>query len=183
MRVGSLAIAGECVFLTKVARHCVVVTDLRGLETRAWGSWGAAPGEFTDPRGIAVANGVVFVSDKHRIQAFRKDGRFLRTWGEYGSAASQFNDPGQLALSPYSLFVMDDLNERVQAFTHEGTFLFLVSTRNQGRWLCSLAVSDNELFTVTHERNVHVWDAQDGTFLRRFCVQGSGNTCVSLGEL
>lgn len=60
---------------------------------KAWGEKGSSPGQFSDPTGIAVANGQVFVADSRngRIQVFDLDGNFKRQFGRPGK------DPGELA--------------------------------------------------------------------------------------
>lgn len=47
-----------------------------------WGTAGSAEGQFSDPSGIAVGGGYVFVTDtgNGRIQVFDLDGTFVRQW-------------------------------------------------------------------------------------------------------
>jgi len=49
---------------------------------RSWGGPGSAPGQFSDPNGIAVAGDRVYVADSrnHRIQVFTRDGELVEQW-------------------------------------------------------------------------------------------------------
>jgi len=94
---------------------------------RLWGTQGSGPGQFQDPRGIAVGpEGRVYVADggNHRIQVFDTEGNFLRQWGGQGSAPGQFQEPWGLAVSPDGeVYVADTWNHRIQVFDSEGNFL------------------------------------------------------------
>ena len=70
---------------------------------RRWGSGGEGPGQFRDPRGVAVSSGgdiVVCDYGNHRVQpVFRSDGTFVRAWGSRGRAPGQFVHPSSVAVS------------------------------------------------------------------------------------
>jgi tripartite motif-containing protein 71 len=91
-----------------------------GTSTRA----GTAPGEFSDPAGIAVdAAGNVLVSEygNHRIQKFTADGTPLAQWGSYGTAPGQFAHPRGIAVaSTGEVYVADTNNLRVQVLSAAG---------------------------------------------------------------
>jgi len=101
-------------------------------------STGSGPGEFWEPRGVAIdSEGNVYVAEKlnHRIQKLGPDGRFLAFWGKnggagggdvaIGSADGEFNLPYDVAVdSRDRVYVTDTSNTRNQAFDSTGRFLF-----------------------------------------------------------
>ena len=89
---------------------------------------GAAEATFDGPADVVVApNGDIFVADGHgnnRVVKFSKDGAFLKAWGTKGTGPGQFDEPHCLALdSTGRLFVGDRLNQRIQIFDQDGTYL------------------------------------------------------------
>jgi DNA-binding beta-propeller fold protein YncE/uncharacterized membrane protein len=101
----------------------------------AWGAAGTEPGNFQQPRGIAVApDGSVYVADtgNHRIQHFSADGGLITAWGSFSGAAAgtsgapegTFNEPWGIAVGPDgSVYVADTWNYRIQKFSADGTFI------------------------------------------------------------
>ena len=89
----------------------------------AWGGKGNAPGQFSDPTGIAVAGGEVFVSDSRngRIQVFDLDGHFKRQFGAPGKEPGQLGRPMNLRIHGNELYVAEYFNDRVQIFALDGT--------------------------------------------------------------
>jgi DNA-binding beta-propeller fold protein YncE len=98
------------------------------------GTRGLGNGEFNNPRGVAVdRGGNIYVADKNnnRIQKLDAAGRFLTTWGRNGGDGSSGTGNGEFR-APYSVsvdrsgivYVADTANNRVQAFTANGAFLF-----------------------------------------------------------
>lgn len=92
-----------------------------------WGGKGTAPGQFEEPRGLAIdATGNLYVVDSknNRIQKLAPDGKPLLTWGREGQGAGEFKDPCGIAVGPDgSVYVADTWNHRVQKFDANGKFL------------------------------------------------------------
>ncbi len=97
------------------------------------GSVGVNPGQFTAPRGVAVAqDGSVYVADSrnNRVQHLTADGQVLQTWGTFADIAKgaapggTFYEPWGIAVGPDgSVYVTDTWNHRVQKFTAGGQFV------------------------------------------------------------
>jgi DNA-binding beta-propeller fold protein YncE len=98
------------------------------------GVGGIGPDVFDQPTGVAIApNGDVFVSDGHsgnrsksaRVVKYSADGRFIKTWGRMGPGPGEFRDPHDLYVggSKGHVYVADRLNNRIQVFDQEGTFV------------------------------------------------------------
>ena len=91
------------------------------------GEEGDAPGQYKEPRGIAVDNrGTLYVADfrNYRIQKFDSKGFFITSWGEEGNYPGQFNDPCGVAVDREGhVYVADTFNHRVQVFDANGKFL------------------------------------------------------------
>ena len=93
---------------------------------RTFGEPGSAPGQFAEPRGIAVdAHGSVYVADtkNHRIQVFDGTGRFLRSMGAKGNGDGQLNEPNGVAVDENGdVWVADTWNNRIVQFAADGRF-------------------------------------------------------------
>lgn len=91
------------------------------------GGEGAGPGEYNEPRGIAMdASGNVYIADfrNYRIQKFDQTGLFIAAWGEEGDYPGQFKDPcGVASGGGGRVYVADTFNNRVQVFDGKGKYL------------------------------------------------------------
>ena len=94
---------------------------------RVLGEPGSAPGQFSEPRGLAAdPRGNLYVADtkNNRIQVFDNEGKFVRSFGSAGSGDGQLKEPGGVALdSDGSLIVADTWNHRIARFGADGTWL------------------------------------------------------------
>jgi DNA-binding beta-propeller fold protein YncE len=99
---------------------------------------GSGPGQFTEPRGIAIdtQSSKVFVADtgNHRIQVFNQTGLFLFEWGSQGSGPGQFEEPSAIAIDSTNskVYVADTGNHRIQVFNQTGLFLFEWGSQGNG---------------------------------------------------
>jgi len=103
-----------------------------------FGSEGTEPGQFQNPRGVAVGpdpstgsgqGGFVYVADSgnHRIQKFTAAGEFVATWGQQSAIETEaglpqgFNEPWDVAVaSDGAIYVADTWNHRIQKLDAEG---------------------------------------------------------------
>jgi len=126
-----------------------------------WGEKGTGPGQFNEPRGIAVdSGGIVFVVDSknNRIEKLAADGKPLLTWGHQGAGPGEFKDPCGVAVGPDGfVYVADTWNHRVQKFTANGQFVLEMRPQN-GFWgPRGVAVApDNSAVYVTDTGNKRV---------------------------
>ena len=103
--------------------------------TLAWGEFGDLPGEFDNPRGIAVdIAGHVYVADTQndRIQKFSIAGQPLASWGTTGEGPGQFRGPRSVALDTHgNIYVTDYWNHRIQKLSPSGEPLVLWGSYGQ----------------------------------------------------
>jgi sugar lactone lactonase YvrE len=126
------------IYIADTWNHTVIVVDENGTVVRQLGQRGVltdttdagdpgdSPGLFFGPRGIAVTNERIFVTDtgNERVQVFAKDGTFLNAFGGFGSRQGQFIEPTGIIIGPDgNVWVADSGNARIQVFTIEGEFL------------------------------------------------------------
>lgn len=113
--------------------HRIEVFTPQGQYLRAWGTFFDAnddltaatthPGEFYGPRGIAIHDGLVYVTDtgNERVQVFKEDGSFVRMFGVTGSGDGQLLEPVGIALAADgTVLVADSHNARIARFTPDG---------------------------------------------------------------
>ena len=88
-----------------------------------WGAPGDGPGEFVEPRDVAVIDNVVFVADtgNRRVQAWDRDGTYRQAWA---GGQEPFEEPLALAGDPQGrLLVLDSLQGWIYRFDREGNAL------------------------------------------------------------
>jgi ABC-type Fe3+ transport system permease subunit/DNA-binding beta-propeller fold protein YncE len=117
--------AGEIWLCEYTARDRVQRFSPDGARALAcFGRWGAGPGEFNRPEGLAVdAADRLYVADScnHRVQVFAPDGTFLRAFGRPGTGPGELSYPYDLRVDAQGLvWVCEFGNSRLQAFDAEG---------------------------------------------------------------
>jgi DNA-binding beta-propeller fold protein YncE len=143
----ALSPAGE-LYITDATGHRVHKFNAAGVHENTWGTQGSGDGEFQFSWGVAVspAGDYVYVSDSnnHRIQKYEADGTFLGWWGKDNAGQTGWHDPGAPTTvfsnngdgpgeftNPWgldtdddgSVYVADYINNRVQKFDANGTYI------------------------------------------------------------
>jgi uncharacterized protein (TIGR03663 family) len=123
------------IYVADTWNHRVMILDATGQLVRELGRPGEVtdtgdspdptvqPGLFYGPRGVAVANGEIYVTDtgNERVQVFAPDGTFLRAFGGYGSEPGKLIEPVGIAIGPDgNVYVSDTGNARISVFTPAG---------------------------------------------------------------
>jgi DNA-binding beta-propeller fold protein YncE len=126
----------DLVYVTDTWNHRVVVIDRGGTFVREIGQRGGQtdlgdnpdpspePGLFFGPRGVAIDDGEIFVTDtgNERVQVFASDGTFLRAFGGYGTEPGKLIEPVGIAVGPDGrVYVADSGNGRLSVFERDGT--------------------------------------------------------------
>lgn len=151
------------------------------------GSEGTGPGQFNNPRNVAVAqDGTIYVldSDNQRVQYFSPSGEYLGMWD--AKEQGGFNQPWGIAVSPEGeVFVADTWNHRIMKFSSKGEFLL--------QWYANDPTEPNKTFygpralAVDTMGEIYISDtgnkriliySTDGTFIAQFGTAGTG-----VGEL
>jgi YD repeat-containing protein len=90
------------------------------------GSSGTGNGEFSDPTGIAIGGGDLYVVDSgnNRVEVLNEEGKYVTKWGATGTEGKEFKTPLAVAVGPNgNVWVGDSLNRRVQEFSATGAFI------------------------------------------------------------
>ena len=127
------------------------------------GVGGTGPYLFDRPTGVAIgANGDIFVSDGHfrnksnsaRVVKYSRDGAFIKAWGKLGSEPGNFNEPHDIYVggSKGYVYVADRLNDRIQVFDQNGTFI--AAWRQFGQPSSVFVDSRDNIFVGTIYQNV-----------------------------
>ncbi len=124
-------------YVADSGNHRVQVFEANGTYVTGWGSFGAEPGQFNEPWGLAADEAFLYVADtwNHRIQKFTLDGQLVGVFGQSGSPAAEdptgglglFFGPRDIALiGEDRLLVTDTGNHRLQLLDRDGNFLSVV---------------------------------------------------------
>lgn len=191
---------------------------------------GSGDGQIVEPGGVAVSpDGLVVVADiaMQRVNVFGPDGTFLRAFGTdvsivepgsgaevctvgcqaggSGTAAGELSAISDVAAGPDTIYVSEQGNARISAFTYEGRFLraFGKGVGGPGVDVCDVTCGPGELggesgtvsapyaiglgagrlyVSDTGNYRVDVFDAASGSFEFAFGkdVGGAGvNTCTT----
>ncbi len=99
------------------------------------GKVGSGNGEFSDPSGIAISGGAVYVADLNngRVEEFSTSGEYIAKFGTNGSGAGELQQPHGIGVdSSGNLYVADSANNRVEEFTAAGTYIGTFGSEGTG---------------------------------------------------
>lgn len=174
---------------------------------RVIGQFGYDPGEFVEPRGIALdRDGNVYVVDMGhtnfaRVQKFTNMGAFVTSFGSFGDGVGQFKAPIGICIDAAvgHVLVADKDNSRIQSFTKSGLSGSSWGTRgsDEGEFLWPQGVAaDGQGYSYVADTANHRIQkfTGDGTFVKQWgsmgddpgqlyhpsdvAVDGSGNVYV-----
>ncbi len=135
----------------------------------SWGIKGDGPGEFNEPRGVAVdLEGVVFVADtgNGRIQVFDDGGKFLASWG------------GDVLGAPTDLAVSRDGRVYVVDAQHDSVLVFSPQGELEARWGERYGLFDPRGVEVDGAGNVYVANTGGSVILK---VSSGGEVLARYG--
>ena len=197
----------EKVVVSDVQTDCLLVFNREGNLLRTIGKEGKGELEFKSPRGLACtpANHII-VAEKvnHRLQEVTLEGQFVRFFGtneagKPGGENGQFHGPSCVAVnSEGTVFATDSLNQRIQFFKPDGTFLGIIGQWGHGRNLLNdpygisiyrqpqvLGKGSRELIFVTERQGHRVQcfeKMEDGTYISVKIFGERGGKKGQIGE-
>jgi RHS repeat-associated protein len=136
---------------------------------------GSGSGQFSNPTGIAVSGGHVYVGDlfNNRIEEFSTEGAFIAQFGTSGSGEGQFAHPGGLAVDGAgNVYVADIHNSRVEEFSATGAFVAQFGKAGAG----NNEFEEPEGLATDSAGNVYVMDSENNRVVK--WSKGSGNTAA-----
>ena len=111
--------------------HRIVFFNKTGEVLGTLGEFGREPGQFIytvavtqDPQGFLY---VAEYGGNDRVQKFTADGEFVLGFGEIGTDPGQFQRPSGVVWDEGTVYVADAINNRIQAFQDDGTFVGIVA--------------------------------------------------------
>jgi ABC-type multidrug transport system ATPase subunit len=161
--------------------HRVVIFDAQGGVVDMFGEEGEGPGQFIFPADVAQdPDGFLYVSEyggNDRVQKFTETGAFIVQFGTVGTGPGQFQRASGLLWHEQSLFVADAINNRVQAFRDDGTFLRVVTDAAPGALEYPYEVAlaaDRSLYVVEYKAGRVTQLTLEGKVLGRYGETGRG---------
>ena len=146
----------------------------------------AMPGLY-HPRSIDISElGDIYIAEwaNDRVSVWDENGTFLYSFGKRGSADGDFHEPSCLSVSGNEIYVGDWSRHNVQVFNLSGEFLRTWGSYGTGEglfyhpsgiWCDDNGTVGKEIYIADrYNYRVQVFD-ENGTFLRKFGVQGSGD--------
>ncbi|HXB64891.1 MAG TPA: DUF6531 domain-containing protein [Solirubrobacteraceae bacterium] len=141
-----------------------VTTDPKnGLENileYTWGHAGSENGQFSKPRGVAVAaNGNVYVVDTNnsRVEEFSSSGGYMGQFGKEGKENGQLKKPEGIAVGPNGdVYIADTGNNRVEIFSESGGYVGQITAAG------TVKLSEPVGVAVAANGNIYVLDAKSG---------------------
>ena len=162
--------------------HCISIFSPAGEKLRSFGSKGSGPGQFNEPRGVAVDDdGNLLVTECNRVQKFTPEHKFITSVGSDGSNHLQFNYPLSVVVSPTNkkIAIAEWHNHRVQILNPDLTFHSSIGSEGSGNgefnWPHDIAFDSagNMYVADANNNRIQVFNPE-GQFLRQFGKRGKG---------
>lgn len=163
-----------------------------GTYITQWGSPGSGNGQFSGTTGIAVDtnNNWVYVIDSNnsRIQKFDLVGNFIAKWGSYGTGNGQFifydinfvlqGQEGGVAVDKAgNVYVVDNMNCRIQKFTSSGAYITQWGTKGSGKgefmYPSGIAIDNNANFVYISDNSTAYGGTENIVRIEKFDLSGN----------
>ncbi len=143
------------------------------------GGRGPLPGQFLDPRGLAVTSHLdVLVADtgNHRVQRFEAHGQYLGVFGGKGDQPGRFTEPNGIAVNSVGhIFVADFGNQRIQEFGEDLAFVRVITGPNGGFYgPRDLFVGPDDSLYVVDQGHARIVRISAGGTVTTFGALGAG---------
>ena len=145
-----ICVSQDGVFVTDMARDCLLKFSLVGEFINKTGSRGSAPGCFTGIRGLCCEAGLVYVCDsvEQRIQVFGLNLQFVE---ELGSGAIKL--PTDITIHSDTLHILSQHKNAIYCYNRDGTYLKKIELTGQDQQM-TVAL----FFTVDTKGNFIITD-------------------------
>ncbi|MDF1744519.1 MAG: ATP-binding cassette domain-containing protein [Gimesia sp.] len=166
--------------------HRVVFFDAQGQVQKMLGEYGEGPGQFIYPVSVVQdPTGNIYVAEygnNDRVQKFSEQGEYLLEFGKVGTAPGEFQRTAGMIWHKGKIYVADAINNRIQVFSDQGTFLEILGTKTGGIPLyypydIAIDINSEELYIVEYGAGRITKTNLDGEIIGRF-----GETGVKQGE-
>lgn len=162
--------------------HRVVFFDRDGQVLKTHGRYGEAPEEFVYPVAITQdPTGAYYVCEyggSDRVQKFSSDGEWLLEFGRAGTADGEFQRPSGITWLEGLIYVADAINNRIQVFREDGTFVRVLGNEtNRTSLHYPYGISsgpDGDLFAIEYGGNRVTRLNVNGDILGTFGETGNG---------
>ncbi len=170
----AVTVANERIYVSDTNNKRVQIFDYEGNPLKTFGKWGAKPGEFQFPYGLAGdSKGVIYVADLYNgsVAKFDKDGNYLGLFAEKKASENVFTAPAGMAIKDDKVYVTDVKQDTLKIFDLNGKLIKQIGKagKGNGEFNAPNAVTvDNDgniYVTDTGNQRVQVFD-KDGRFLK-----------------
>ncbi len=159
--------------------HQVVFFDQQGTLLGTLGENGHGPSQFVYV--IAVTqdpNGFLYVAENggnDRVQKFTADGEYVTSIGACGVEPGEFQRPSGVVWSNGELYIADAINNRIQVFKDDGTFVKVIAEDAGLYYPYDLAQApDGSLFVPEYGAGRISQISKEGKLLGRHGREGRG---------
>ena len=161
--------------------HRVLFFDQQGTLLGSFGELGEEPGQFIytiavvqDPKGFLY---VAENGGNDRVQKFTPDGEYVLSIGSCGIDPGQFQRPSGIVWDEGVLYIADAINNRIQAFSDDGTFLHVVADAQTADLYYPYDIAqapDGTLFVPEYGAGRISQISKEGELLGRYGREGRG---------
>jgi hypothetical protein len=180
------------VYIADKGNNRIEELNAEGKYVRSFGVKGKAPGQLSEPEGVAVvpagtltasSSGEVWVGDSgnDRVDEFSETGEYIGSFGSEGSGEGQFKAPDGIAFSGEYAYVVDSGNDRVQKFSLSGAYIAQFGSKgtSNGQFETPYGIAtesvSGDLYVADQANNRLQEFSPAGTFIVAYGKKGEGS--------